>query len=176
MLIRTGLIGKKIKAVKELTTKMMDGLANNGYYKFDNGNVISTVVYTKAVDAKAAVKHRLTAQCPEGKEKDPILFPGWRGVNDDWSQYGLDYNGNTLTNLAIRGLFDQVDDTEAASLLADGYQAVAWGSDLLKYRDEYEKYLFYGYDFETAPIHYWPFTPNVMSNGGFTNGYGFAQE
>lgn len=176
VLIRTGLIGKKIKAIKELTTKMMDGLAQNGYYEFDNGNVISSVIYTKPVDAKAAVKHRLTAQCPEDKKNDPILFPGWRGVNDDWSAYGLDYAGNTLTNLAIQGLFVRITDNDAGSLLQDGYSEVAWGSELLKNRDEYEKYLFYDYDYTTAPIHYWPFTPNVMSNGGFTNGYGFAQE
>ena len=176
VLIRTGLIAKKIKAIKELTTKMMDGLASNGYYKFDNGNVISSQVYTKMVDAKAAVKHRLTAQCPAGKENDPILFPGWRGVNDDWSAYGLDYKGNTLTNLAIQGLFTQLSDAEKAALVADGYTAAEWGSTLLSNRDEYEKYLFYEYDYVSAPLHYWPFTPNVLSNGGFTNGYGFKNE
>jgi len=176
VLIRTGLIGKKIKAIKELTTKMMDGLAANGYYRFDNGNVISAKIYTKMVDAKAAKGHRLTAQCPAGSENDPIMFPGWRGVNDDWSAYGLDYKGNTLTNLAIQGLFTPVSDDEAAALLADGYTANDWGATLLNNRDEYEKYLFYDYDYVSAPLHYWPFTPNVMSNGGFTNGYGFKQE
>ena len=176
VLIRTGLIGKKIKAIKDLTTKMMDGLAKDGYYKFDNGNIISSVIYTKQVDAKAAVKHRLTAQCPVGMENDPILFPGWRGVNDDWSQFGLDYKGNTLTNLAIQGLFEKLTDNDRGTLLQQGYTEVPWGSELLKYRDEYEKYLFYDWDYETAPIHYWPFTPNVMTNGGFTNGYGFAQQ
>ena len=34
VLIRTGLIGKKIKAIKDLTKKMLDGLAANGYYQF----------------------------------------------------------------------------------------------------------------------------------------------
>lgn len=174
VLIRTGLIGKKIKAIKELTTKMMNGLASDGYYRFDNGNVISSKIYTKMVDAKAAKGHRLTAQCPVGSENDPILFPGWRGVNDDWASYGLDYKGNTLTNLAIQGLFTPVSD--AAALEADGYTAVDWGATLLKNRDEYEKYLFYEYDYESAPIHYWPFTPNVLSNGGFKNGYGFKNE
>lgn len=176
VLIRTGLIGKKIKAIKELTTKMMNGLEANGYYQFDNGNVISAQIYTKMVDAKAVKGHRLTAQCPAGSENDPILFPGWRGVNDDWASYGLDYKGNTLTNLAIQGLFTQLSNDEKAALEADGYTAVDWGTTLLKNRDEYEKYLFYEYDYETAPIHYWPFTPNVLSNGGFTNGYGFKNE
>ena len=176
VLIRTGLIGKKIRAVKELTGKMLDGLRNNGFYEFDNGNVISTKVYTKMVDAKALKGHRLTTQCPAGSEDDPILYPGWRGVNDDWASYGLDYKGNTLTNLAIKGLFKRLSDDEIAALEADGYEAVNWGQTLLDNADEYYKYLFYEYDYESAPIHYWPFTPNVLSNGGFTNGYGFKQE
>ena len=39
-LIRTGFIGKKVKEMKELTKKMIDGLKANGYYTFDNGNTI----------------------------------------------------------------------------------------------------------------------------------------
>ena len=155
---------------------MLDGLSANGYYQFDNGNIISNQIYTKMVDAKAIKGHRLTAQCPAGSENDPILYPSWRGVNDDWASYGLDYKGNTLTNLAIQGLFTRLSDAEVSALLADGYKAVDWGQTLLNNADEYYKYLFYDYDYETAPIHYWPFTPNVMSNGGFTNGYGFKQE
>jgi hypothetical protein len=53
---------------------------------------------------------------------------------------------------------------------------VEWGSTLLQNRDEYEKNLFLDYDYESAPIHYWPFTPNILSNGGFKNGYGFKNE
>ncbi len=41
--------------------------------------------------------------------------------------------------------------------------------------DEYYKYLFLDYDYVKAPIYFWPFTPNVMTTGGFTNGYGFSQ-
>ena len=47
---------------------------------------------------------------------------------------------------------------------------------LVDYRDEYDKYLFWDYDYVSAPIYLWPFTPNVMAAGGFTNGYGFKQE
>ena len=176
VLIRTGLIGKKIKAIKDLTTQMMDGLAANGYYQFENGNVISAQVWTKSVDAKATKGHRLTAQCPAGQEDDPILYPSWRGVNDDWASYGLAVDASYAPNLAIKGLFKPVTAEEAAALEADGYKAQEWGSTLVNNRDEYEKYLFYEYDYESAPIHYWPFTPNVLSNGGFTNGYGFKQE
>ena len=174
VLIRTGLIGKKIKAIKELTTKMMDGLAANGYYQFENGNVISSVVYTKSVDAKAVKGHRLTAQCPAGQENDPLLYPGWRGVNDDWASYGLQVDANYAPNLAIQGLFQPVSDP--AALIADGYKAVDWGKTLLANREEYEKNLFLDYDYVKAPIHYWPFTPNVCANGKFKNGYGFKSE
>ena len=34
---------------------------------------------------------------------------------------------------------------------------------------------FYDYDYVSAPIYLWPFTPNALSTGGFTNGYGFKQ-
>ena len=176
VLIRTGLIGKKIKAIKELTTKMMNGLASNGYYQFDNGNVISSQIYTKNVDGKALYKHRLTAQCPAGMEDDPVLYPSWRGVNDDWASYGLAVDASYAPNLAIKGLFKRLSADEVATLEADGYKAVDWGATLLNNRDEYEKNLFLDYDYTKAPIHYWPFTPNVLSNGGFTNGYGFKNE
>ena len=41
---------------------------------------------------------------------------------------------------------------------------------------EYSDYLFYSYDSVKAPIYLFPFSPNVMSTGGFTNGYGFAND
>ena len=173
-LIRTGLLGEKIDEIKALTTKMMDGLEANGYYQFDNGNIISSVIYTKMVDAKADYGYRLVGQTPAGKEDDPVLYPGWRGVNNDWTAYGLDYKGNTKTNIAIKGLFKQVDETEEAALLADGYTKTDWGKTLLDNRAEYETYLFYQFDSSKAPIYLFPFTPNTMATGGFTNGYGFA--
>ena len=176
VLIRSGFIAKKIKAIKDLTKQMMDGLEANGYFTFDNGNTISAQVYTKSVDGKTLNKHRLTAQTPAGKEDDPVLFPGWRGVNDDWASYGLKIDDSYAPNLAIKGLFKPVSADEAAALEADGYIAVDWGITLLANRDEYEKNLFLDYDYVKAPIHYWPFTPNVMANGGFTNGYGFKNE
>ena len=176
-LIRTGLIGDKIKAVKELTRKMIDGLKANGYYEFENGNVISDYVWTKLVDAKSIYGYRLTGVTPAGKEDDPVLYPGWRGQNDDWEAYGLSYGTSTpATNLAIKGLFSRISAEEAAALEADGYKKENWGVDLVSNDDEYYKYLFLDYDYVSAPIYFWPFTPNVMVTGGFTNGYGFSQE
>ncbi|MCR5270865.1 MAG: hypothetical protein K6D91_07600 [Prevotella sp.] len=143
---------------------------------FDNGNVISSQIYTKSVDGNSVLGHRLTTQCPIGQEDNPLLFPGWRGVKDDWFSYGLTVDASYAPNLAIRGLFTPLSDTEKAALEAEGYNAQDWGKTLIENRDEYEKYLFYEYDCESAPIHYWPFTPNVLSNGGFANGYGFKNQ
>ena len=172
-LIRSGFIAQKIKAVKDLTRKMLDGLKNDGFYTFENGNTISANIWTKLVDAKATYGKRLTEQTPAGSENDPVLSPGWRGVNNDWTNYGLDYKGDTKTNLAIQGLFKKLSDEEIAVLEADGYTKTAWGSVLVDNDDEYYKYLFFEYDYDKAPIYLFPFSPNTMSTGGFTNGYGF---
>ncbi|MBQ9656024.1 MAG: RagB/SusD family nutrient uptake outer membrane protein [Prevotella sp.] len=175
-LIRTGLIGEKIDEIKALTTKMMDGLAANGYYEFENGNVISNYIYTKMVDAKTHYGKRLTEATPAGKENDPVLAPGWRGVNNDWESYGLDYKKNFNTNVAIQGLFTRLSAAEEAALVADGYTKVDWGKQLLDNRQEYETYLFYQFDSSKAPIYLFPFSPNTMATGGFTNGYGFVND
>ena len=175
-LIRTGLLHEKIREIKDLTKEMLDGLKANGYYNFANGNTISDSVYTKMVDAKALYGYRLVRQTPAGKENDPVLYPGWRGVNNDWSAYGLDYKGKNETNLAIKGLFTKLTAAEVTDLKADGFEEVAWGSVLVENYDEYYTYLFYKFDYNMAPIYLFPFTPNTMITGGFTNGYGFANE
>ncbi len=182
-LVRTGLLPEAIRNIKEMTYKMIQGLKTNGYYTFSNGNTISNYVYTKLVDAKTTYGYRLTTQCPAGKENDPVLYPGWRGQNDDWeaiaTKNGLSFTyTDKKTNLAIKGLFNYIDPSsaEAAALVADGYAKADWGSKIASYEDEYYKYLFYDYDYTKAPIYLWPYTPNIISTGGFTNGYGFAQK
>ena len=184
-LIRTGLLPEKIKEIKDLTRKMLDGLKTNGSYTFENGNTISAYIYTKSVDAanmkdangNTMYGYRLTTQCPEGKENDPVLYPSWRGQKDNWDELGLDYGTKTpKTNLAIKGLFDKVSDEEAEELTKDGYKKVNWGKTLVDNDDEYYKYLFYDYDYVSAPIYLWPFTPNIIATGGFVNGYGFSNK
>lgn len=229
-LIRSGYLPEALRRIKTMTKDMMDGLTSSGYYEFENGNVIPSFIWTKLVDAKSIYGHRLTAQCPIDKQDDPVLYPGWRGQNDDWAAHGLNYGtDNPKTNLAIKGLFEmllptkltvtykyanidevQVESTEikeynsdiTVSLIngllketelkiedkdgkkvnkysevivenEDGYQANKWGTDLVANRDEYDKYLFWDYDYVSAPIYLWPFTPNQIAAGGFTNGYGF---
>mgnify|MGYP003424014266 FL=1 len=173
-LIRTGLIGGAIHRVKDMTKKMLDGLKANGYYAFDNGNVISNYIWTKSVDAKATHGFRLTAECTD--TSDPVLYPGWRGQNDDWAAFGCKYSGTATPNLAIKGLFNYIapGSAEAAALENDGYKKVDWAVNISE--QEYYTNLFLDYDYVSAPIYLWPFTPNTISTGGFTNGYGFKNE
>jgi hypothetical protein len=183
-LIRTGLLPEAIKKVKDLTKTMLDGLTADGYYTFPNGNTIPKYVWTKLVDAKTQYGFRLTAECPPGKESDPVLYPGWRGQHDDWVAVGTKAGVSTTnvvtgaTNLAIQGLFTYIDPdgAGAAALEADGYTRANWGADLVANYNEFYTYLFYDYDYQKAPIYLWPFTPNVIATGGFLNGYGFKQE
>lgn len=182
-LIRTGLLAKKVKHIKEQTKLMLDGLKNEGSYEFSNGNVISDSIWTKMVDAKAVMGYRLTTQCPAGEESNALKYPSWRGTNDDWDAFARAIgkascytNDSPKTNVAIRGMFDLVSDEEQVALQQDGYKKVAWGAELVNNYDEYYTYLFYKYDYVSAPIYLWPFTPNVVASGGFTNGYGFSQE
>jgi hypothetical protein len=183
-LVRTGLMPEKIKAIKELTLAMINGLEANGYYTFENGNTISSYVWTKMVDAKKEYGYRLTAQCPEGKEDDPVLYPSWRGQHDDWDSWRATikpkdanlYAKDSKTNVAIKGLFKKLSDDEIKAIEADGYTKQDWGKTLVEYKDEYYTYLFYDYDYDKAPIYLWPFTPQIIATGGFQNGYGFKNE
>lgn len=177
-LIRSGFIGEKIKAVKELTKAMIEGLKANHYYEFENGNVISDYVYTKLVDGNDVLGYRLTAQASEAQLADPakkeLAYPSWRGQHDNWESVcaagGFTFAGATKTNLAIQGLFEKVD---GAALEAAGYTKEEWGKALVDNEEDYYNKYFNGYDFVTAPIYLWPFTPNVVATGGFLNGYGF---
>lgn len=178
-LIRTGMLPEAIRNIKEMTRKMLDDLASQGYHEFENGNVISSYVWTKKVDARSEYGYRLTTECPADKKDDPVLYPGWRGQNDAWENYGCDYGTDTpATNLAIKGLFEYIDPNgaEAKALETEGYEKQDWGAALVANDNEYYRYLFYDYDYVKAPIYLWPFTPNVIVTGGFTNGYGFAQQ
>jgi hypothetical protein len=155
-------------------TKILDDVRDYGYHTFENGNQIPAYIWTKMVDARAEYGYRLTTQCPVGKEDDPVLYPSWRGQHNDWGSLYPAFAGVTQTNVAIKGLFKKVSATEEAELLADGYTKVDWGATLLANRDEYETNLFLNFDSSKAPIYLFPFTPNTMATGGFTNGYGFA--
>lgn len=190
-LIRTGLIGKKIKAIKDLTKEMLAGVNAKGFYQFANGNEISAYIYTKMVDPKAVgLPSRLTPATPAAMrvaayepttDAEAVQFPGWRGQHD-WdldcgnsSKKVTYYGGTDATNLAIKGLFKHIPDAEAP----EGYTKVKWIQAIFDdsannlesfYNDE----IFNGWDYKSAPVYMIPFNFNNLI-GGLTNGYGFGQ-
>ena len=153
---------------------MVQGLKDKGYYEFENGNVISNVIYTKRVDPKTEynLNSRLTGVCPEGQEDNPVLYPGWRGQHDWENIYSSIYSSDGKSNLAIKGLFNRLSVEEVNALLEDGYSVQSWGADIVANEKEYVDYVFKGWDYESAPIYLFPFSLNARL--GVTNGYGFS--
>ncbi len=183
-LIRTGFIGKKIEAIKVLTANMVKGLKSNGYYEFDNGNVISNTIYTKMVDPKAlGLSSRVTPVTPASmrvggyepkNDLEAVQLPGWRGQHDWENVSGFsNYKSNSKSNVAIRGLFSKLSAEEIATLKAAGYKEQAWGSKLADQEDIYSDGIFEGWNYKSAPIYLFPHTTNALL-GGLTNGYGFS--
>ena len=189
-LIRSGQVFDGIRRTKELQKAMIEGVEADGYYRFENGNEFPAYVWTKLVDAKKQYGYRLTTQCPEGMEDDPVLYPGWRGENDDWaaaaraagvSEANITKNlkAGDKTNLAIKGLFKHIDpdSEEAKALEADGYTKVKYGLELAANKQEYVDNFFKGFDYESAPIYLLPVNHNALKTiAGLTNGYGFTNE
>ncbi len=197
-LIRTNKLATDIPAFHEECNNMISDLRSQGYHKFANGNVISNFIWVKAVDAKKIYGYRLTTQCPEDKKNDPVLYPGWRGQNDDWSVVA-ENNGDSkkealtagnMTNLAIEGLFRYIDPNgaEARSLEAEGYERVDWGCIIagedninIKYKDvnlQYNDLIYNGYNPSVPPVYMLLMHGNILknSNGKFRNGYGFSND
>ncbi|WP_163707334.1 RagB/SusD family nutrient uptake outer membrane protein [Mangrovibacterium lignilyticum] len=181
-MIRNGKFPEMIETLKANLADMISGLETNGYYEFENGNIISDYVWAKQVDAKSTYGHRLTTQAPD--MDDPVLFPGWRGQYNDWENVGgpgvgASYGDDYGTNTAIEGLFTHIEpgSTEATALEADGYEMKDWGKTLVDYKEEYSDYVFRGYQAGSAPIYLVPInaTSITTSNGLITNGYGFDQ-
>lgn len=180
-LVRTGKLPKAAVDNRALMTAVVDGVHENGYYEFPNGNQLPAYVWTKMVDAKAKYGYRLTAQCTD--ENDPVLYPGWRGQHDNWGAFQPAYADVTMTNVAIKGLFKYIEpgSEEALALEADGYVQTPWGIDMYQYRDSYATKLLCGYtdaDYAAgnAPIYLIPNIYNDLQNSGITNGYGFRQQ
>ena len=166
---------------------MISDLKSQGYHQFANGNVISNYVWTKLVDAKKFYGYRLTTQCPAGMEDDPVLYPSWRGQNDDWAAVAAS-NGTSaaaltagdLTNLAIKGLFTYIDPNgaEAKALEADGYKKENWAIDIVNNAEQYSTLIYNGYEEGEPPIYMLMMGGNIIknANGAFHNGYGFRDE
>ena len=183
-LIRANLLETTVPAFWSASTQMINDLRTKGYHEFENGNVISNYVWTKLVDAKKEIGYRLTTQCPEGMEDNPVLYPGWRGQNDDWEAIAETNNpsakgptAGNLTNLAIQGLFRYInpDGDEAKALEADGYTKEPWGIDIVNNEKMYNQLVFAGFKKGDPPVYMLMMGPNTIKNGNgkFTNGYGF---
>ncbi len=179
-LIRTGKLPEAIVANRNLMKTVCDNIEANGYHTFDNGNQLPEYIWVKQVDARTDLGYRLTTQCTD--ESDPVLFPGWRGQNDDWSQFDNagKYGDPTLTNAAIKGLFTYIDPSsqEALDLEADGYERMDWGRAIVDNRADYADDLFLGYTDADAsakvpPIYLVPLSITILENSGISNGYGF---
>ena len=187
-LIRTNKLESAVAKFHKDATAMINDLRTKGYHEFDNGNVISNYVWTKLVDAKSQYGYRLTTQCPEGKESDPVLYPSWRGQNDDWAAVAAKNETATaslsktinLSNLAIKGLFTYIDPdgAEAKALEADGYVKKNWGIDIVNTEDQYNSLIYTGFESGQPPVYLLMIGGNVIknSNGAFTNGYGFRNQ
>ena len=180
-LVRTGKLPKAAVDTRALMTAVVDGVHENGYYEFPNGNQLPAYVWTKMVDAKAEYGYRLTAQCTD--ESDPVLYPGWRGQHDNWGAFQPAYADITLTNVAIKGLFKYIEpgSAEAQALEAEGYVQTPWGVDMYDYKESYATKILCGYTDEdyaagNAPIYLIPNIYNDLQNSGLTNGYGFRQQ
>lgn len=139
----------------------------------------------KTVDAKSKYGYRLTTQCVN--PSDPVLYPGWRGQNDDWQAVAEKNNSSTnlltagnMTNIAIKGLFNYIDPNgaEAKALEADGYKKTAWGIDIVENANDYNLYVFNGLKEGQVPVYLIPiYSTQIKTSGGvLSNGYGFPDE
>lgn len=180
-LIRTGKLPKACVQDRQIMTAIVDGVAANGFYQFENGNQLPAYIWTKMVDAKSEYGYRLTTTTPKGKEEDPVLYPGWRGQHDSWESI-VPTAATGKTNIAIKGLFKYIapGTAEALALQVDGYEQTPWAVDMVKYKDSYATKLLAGYtdaDYaaKNPPIYLLPFTYNVLTTSHITNGYGFKQ-
>lgn len=186
-LIRTGMLPEAAVNNRRQMSKVIDEIEARGYAEFDNGNQLPAYVWVKSVDARSLKGYRLTASTPAGMEDDPVLYPSWRGVHDDWdgvlSSYGYVTFGHTATNIAIKGLFKYIDPNsdEAKALEADGYEKTNWGCDLLLDKNSHAYKVLAGCsdeDFQArkSPVTVRPFRYQDLLNSGLTNGYGFRQQ
>jgi len=186
-LIRTGMLPEAAVENRREMTKVINDIETKGYAEFENGNQLPAYVWIKEVDAKSINGYRLTTATPAGKENDPVLYPGWRGVHDDWdgvlSSFGYNTFGHKETNVAIQGLFKYIapDSPEAQALEADGYVKTDWGISLTLDKDTHALKLLSGCtdaDFQArkSPVTVRPYTSKTVLNSNITNGYGFRQK
>ena len=174
-MIRSGKFSERAVAVQKAMADMIAGLKANGYYTFENGNVISNYVYTKLVK----LDNPLTFDCTD--PTNPALYPGWRGQYDYSETPVAGIIKGTEHNLAIKGLFNHIDPNgqEAAALIADNYVQQEWAIQIVTYEAAYTDNILSGITTADTPPRYYfpiPYETLSMSKGKITNGYGLAQQ
>lgn len=186
-LIRTGKLPQAIHDLRQTNGAMIQGLQNQGYYTFPNGNTISNYIWVKKVNVSDyGMTKMLTTQCevPSTDPTYPIRHPGWRGNCDLWNAEGFLPTGGSR-NLAIRGIDHYIapGSAEAVTLEALGYVKTPWGQEILDNTDQYLTDLFKGYtegDYAAGvpPRYLLPLSSETIaqSHGLITNGYGFPQQ
>lgn len=204
-IIRSGYVAEIVKSFKTRTKAMIDDMqAGKAYHEFSHGNEFPAYVWIKDVDpAEYGVKYRLTTTCTD--KENPVLWPAWRGQNDDWYSVGSywgDPNFNNLkygiteaesaasglasdlhTNVAVKGLFKHIDEDTAAELEKEGYVKTAYGAEIVsseKNIDDYYTYVFNGFDPDqpTPPVYMFPMHGDVIKQNPdvLIQGYGFKSK
>jgi hypothetical protein len=112
----------------------------------------------------------------------PELYPGWRGQ----------YNYSTIDavkgkvvgtnhNVAIQGLFTNIDAATATTLQGQGYVKTNWGINIISSAATiaaYDRNILSGITSPNdPPRYYWPIPSETISKskGKVTNGYGLPQ-
>jgi hypothetical protein len=173
-MIRSGKFNEKALAVRQDMTTMINDLKNQGFHTFPNGNTISNYIYTKMVTLANPLTYDVT------DSTRPELYPGWRGQYNYSTISSVKVNG-TAHNLAIQGLFTNIDAATAATLVSQGYVKTNWGINLVSSAATiaaYDRNILSGVTSPNdPPRYYWPIPTETISNskGKVTNGYGLPQ-
>ena len=175
-MIRSGKFDEKALAVRQDMATMINNLKTQGFHKFPNGNQISNYIWTKMV----ALANPLTYDVTDSTK--PELYPGWRGQ----------YNYSTIDavkgkvvgtthNVAIQGLFTNIDATIATTLQGQGYVKTNWGINIISSAATiaaYDRNILSGITSPNdPPRYYWPIPSETISKskGKVTNGYGLPR-
>jgi hypothetical protein len=128
-LVRWGDFNERIIGAQRNIRALADGIRDQGYYTFPNGQQISKYIYVKdfkQADITNGMTIGTTYGTPVGKEEDPLLFPGWRGVGD-----ASKFSVAPVSNLGMKGVFKVLAAAEVAALKADGWQEKTFGDQFL---------------------------------------------
>lgn len=169
--IRGGYLSELAVAAQQQIKDICAAIRTQGYYQFANGNQFPAYIWTKKVEGATLVYN--------GEEGNPVMWPAWRGTYD-YATLGVSVSG-TAHNLAIEGLFKFIPEgsSEAAALVAAGYEKVAYGSEYADSEQAVVGGMMSGIKAATDVPRYLmpiPFETLAQSKGAVTNGYGLPQE